>query len=204
MTLQRLVLVRHGETDFNATGRMQGHLDSHLTQTGLAQARAAVPAVTAFHPNVLLSSDLRRATDTAVMFAEATGLTLRIDKRLRETRLGEWQGLGLAEVEAGWPGDLNIWQNDPEWTPPGGEARVEVAARAAEVVAELDVECDGTAVLCAHGGLIASLTARLLSLPVANWPLLGGMSNCHWTVLARRPDGDGRWRLRAYNTGVIG
>lgn len=204
MTLQRLVLLRHGETDFNATGRMQGHLDSELTANGFAQARASVPAVRAFHPDVLLSSDLRRATDTAAIIAEGTGLAPRVDKRLRETRLGEWQGLNIAQVDAGWPGARRTWQNDPTWTPPGGEARVEVAARAAEVIAELDVEFDGTALLCAHGGLITALTARLLTLPVANWPLLGGVGNCHWNVLSRRPGGAGQWRLNAYNAGVTG
>ncbi|GAA2671818.1 MULTISPECIES: histidine phosphatase family protein [Actinosynnema] len=202
MTLSRLVLWRHGETDYNATGRMQGHLDSELTETGWNQARFAVPVLTAFAPELVVASDLRRARDTATVFTEATGVPLRIDARLRETRLGKWQGLTVDEIEAEWPGALGAWRFDGTISPPDGEARVEVADRAAEVVAEVDAETDGTALLCAHGGLISSLTGRLLELPVDRWGLLGGISNCHWTVFTRRPGGDPRWRLSSYNAGT--
>jgi len=202
--LARLVLWRHGETDYNASGRIQGHLDSHLTETGLAQARRAVPLLTSYGPSVLVSSDLRRALDTATVFAEATGTTLRVDKRLRETHLGEWQGMTMAEVEARWLGAVRTWRSDPRWAPPGGESRLEVATRAAEVVAELDAQFEGTALLCAHGGLISSLTARLLGLPLDTWPVLSGIGNCHWTVLARRGTAGDGWRLVTYNAGATG
>ncbi|MCP2260149.1 putative phosphoglycerate mutase [Streptoalloteichus tenebrarius] len=204
MTLTRLVLWRHGETDYNATGRLQGHFDSHLTDVGRAQARRAVPVLVGFAPSIVVSSDLARAADTAGVYAEEARVRVRLDKRLRETHLGEWQGLTQAQVEARWPGALRTWRTDPRWAPPGGEARVEVAARGAEVVAELDAEVDGTALLCAHGGLISAVTGRLLGLPLETWPLLGGITNCHWTVLTRRSDGDGQWRLTAYNAGLGG
>jgi broad specificity phosphatase PhoE len=185
MTLRRLVMWRHGETDYNASGRMQGHLDSALTDVGRNQARFAVPALARFSPDIVVASDLRRATDTATTFTEATGVPLRVDKRLRETNLG-------------------IWQTDPTWTPPGGEARVEVANRASEVVAELDESTEDTAVLCAHGGLITALTGYLMELPVSTWAKLGGIGNCHWTVLARRHTSGLAWRLMVYNAGITG
>jgi broad specificity phosphatase PhoE len=93
MTPRRLVLWRHGETDYNAAGRMQGHLDSALTPVGWNQARFAAPALARFSPDLVIASDLHRATDTATVLTEALGVPLRIDKRLRETHLGEWQGL---------------------------------------------------------------------------------------------------------------
>lgn len=204
MTLARLVLWRHGETDYNASGRMQGHLDSNLTEVGWNQARFAVPALTRFAPDVVVASDLRRAMDTATVFSTASGVPLQMDKRLRETHLGQWQGKTSAEVDAQWPGSRKLWQTDPTWTPPGGESRVEVAARAAEVVADLDRDADGTALLCAHGGLIVALTAQLLELPLACWSLLGGIGNCHWTVLSRRKTSGLAWRLIAYNAGITG
>ncbi|KAA2266125.1 histidine phosphatase family protein [Solihabitans fulvus] len=204
MTLRRVVLWRHGETDYNASGRMQGHLDSSLTETGWNQARFAVPVLAGFAPEVVVASDLRRAKDTATVFTSAVGVPLRIDERLRETNLGKWQGLTGVEVEAEWPGRMAVWQRDPEFAPPGGETKVEVAVRAAAVVADLDAELDDTVVLCAHGGLITALTARLLDLPVPLWPQLAGIGNCHWTVLTRRPDTDGRWRLATYNAGITG
>jgi broad specificity phosphatase PhoE len=203
VSVRRLVFWRHGETDYNAAGRMQGHLDSALTPVGWNQARFAVPALARFEPDLVIASDLRRATDTATVFTEAIGVPLRIDKRLRETHLGEWQGLTGAEVDAAWPGERDRWRVDATWAPPGGETRVEVAERAAEVVSDL---CDsdeelGTVLLAAHGGLITALTGRLLSLPVETWPQFGGIGNCHWVELGRR---DGKWRLHAYNVGMHG
>jgi broad specificity phosphatase PhoE len=202
VTLSRLVLWRHGETDYNATGRMQGHLDTALTPRGWHQARRAVPAVARFHPEVVVASDLRRAADTATVFADATSVPLRIDKRLRETHLGEWQGLSVEEVDERTPGAITAWHADAAVTPPGGENRLDVANRTAEVVAELDAEFDTTVMLCVHGGVIIALTAHLLGLPLTLWPQLAGISNCHWTVLVRRPGGDGKWRLAAYNAGT--
>lgn len=206
MTLRRLVLWRHGETDFNASGRMQGQVDSVLTGTGWNQARFAVPALARFEPDVVISSDLRRATDTATVFTSATGVPLRVDKRLRETYLGLWQGMTSADVDEQWPGDRQVWQNDPGWTPPGGESRWDVARRAAEVVAQLDDEPDdiATALLCAHGGVIIALTGYLLELPAAAWARLGGIGNCHWTVLGRRGTSGLAWRLLNYNAGITG
>lgn len=197
MTLQRLVLWRHGETDYNAALRMQGQLDSQLTAKGLGQARRAAPVLAALAPDVLVTSDLSRAADTAAVLAAENGLGLRVDKRLRETHLGKWQGLTHGDVEAVHPGGMQTWRGNPEWAPPGGETRVEVAGRAAQVVGELDAAGHGTAVLCTHGGLIAGLTPLLLDLPVPRWPVFGGISNCHWTVLLRRGAG---WRLESYNT----
>ncbi len=197
MTLTRLVLWRHGETDYNAAQRMQGQLDSQLTATGLGQARRAARSLAQLKPEVLMTSDLSRAGDTAAVLAVETEMPLLTDKRLRETHLGKWQGLTHAEVEELCPGGLETWRGNPEWAPPGGETRVEVAARAAHVVAELDSAHHGSAVLCTHGGLIAGLTPLLLGLPVSSWSVFGGISNCHWTVLLRRGSG---WRLFSYNT----
>ncbi|MER7012597.1 histidine phosphatase family protein [Saccharopolyspora sp. NPDC000359] len=201
MSLDRLVLWRHGETDYNAAGRLQGHLDSALTETGRQQARRAAPRIAQFAPDTAISSDLNRARTTAEAFAEVSGMPVRLDKRLRETHLGEWQGLSGAEVEHGWPGALATWRSSPTWAPPGGETRIEVAERAAEVVEELDHEHHGTALLCAHGGLITALTAKLVGLPLELWPGLGGIGNCHWVVLKRRTGT--HWRLMAYNAGAF-
>lgn len=197
MSLRSLVLWRHGETDYNVALRMQGQLDSQLTPTGIGQAHRAAPVLAGLRPDVLLTSDLARAWDTAAVLGEHAGLPVGVDKRLRETHLGAWQGLSHAEVEDGWPGGMSTWRVSPDMAPPEGETRVEVAARAAQLVSELDAGGYDSAVLCTHGGLIAGLTPLLLGLPVPQWSVFGGISNCHWTVLRRR---DGCWRLHSYNT----
>ncbi|MGQ0483125.1 MAG: histidine phosphatase family protein [Pseudonocardia sp.] len=209
MSLTRLVLVRHGETDFNAAGRMQGHLDSQLTDRGLAQIQTAAPLLATYQPARLLSSDLTRAARTAEGVGEFCELPVKFDPRLRETHLGDWQGLTAAEVESGWPGAMRVWRGDATWAPPGGESRVDVATRVSPVVEELIEELADdplrdedpvadTVLLFTHGGLIASLTCALMGLPPAGWMALMGPGNCRWTVLRRRA---GHWRLHGHNVG---
>jgi glucosyl-3-phosphoglycerate phosphatase len=205
VTLGRLVLMRHGQTDYNITGRMQGHIDSVLTGSGRAQAAAAAPEIARLAVDRLVSSDLRRAMDTADVVGAASGLPVKLDARLRETHLGEWQGLTVDAIEGQWPGAIATWRSDPSWAPPGGESRIEVVRRSRPVVDELDEEfagCPGaTAVLVAHGGLIAGLVSGLLGLPTSTWPSIGGIGNCRWATLARRDDHP-RWRLAGYKAGV--
>ncbi len=206
MSLRRLVLLRHGQTDYNVGGRMQGHLDSMLTETGVEQAASVAPEIARLVPDRLISSDLRRAVDTAELVSAACGLPVKYDARLRETHLGEWQGRTVAEIEDGWPGAIATWRSDPAWAPPGGESRIEVVRRSLPVVEELDEEFatgdpGTTVVLVAHGGLIAGLVCGLLALPTASWPAIGGIGNCRWAALARRSDHP-RWRLAGYNVGL--
>ncbi len=206
MTLRHLVLLRHGQTDYNADNRMQGHVDSKLTSEGLAQSASVAPQVARLTPQRLMSSDLSRATGTAEVVAEACGLSVEIDPRLRETHLGEWQGRTVVDIESEWPGAIATWRQNPGWAPPGGESRLEVVRRCTPVVDQLDDELadDGdaaTAVLVAHGGMIAGLVCGLLAMPIEAWPAIGGVGNCRWAALARRPDHP-RWRLVGYNVGA--
>ena len=214
MRIRRLVMLRHGQTDFNLGSRMQGQLDTQLSELGRAQAIAAAEVLGKLQPLLIVSSDLRRAYDTAIKLGERTGLKVWVDDRLRETHLGDWQGLTHAQIDAEAPGARLAWREDATWAPHGGESRVDVAARSLPLIAELvssDLEwgdpnqLDRPVVLVAHGGLIAALSAALLRLPVADWPILGGMGNASWTQLSGHSDDDGakfdsiRWRLDVWN-----
>jgi glucosyl-3-phosphoglycerate phosphatase len=217
MTMRRLVMLRHGQTDFNLGSRMQGQLDTELTELGRAQAVAAAEALAKHQPLLIVSSDLRRAYDTAVALGERTGLPVQVDDCLRETHLGDWQGMTHAQIDAVAPGARLAWREDATWAPHGGESRLDVAARSLPLIAELVTgepewgavdEPARPVVLVAHGGLIAALTAALLGLPVANWPVLGGMGNASWTQLSGHSadpetgadDLDAiRWRLDVWN-----
>jgi len=207
VTLRRLVMVRHGQTDFNAEGRMQGHLDSQLTGLGLAQARRAAGVLSRYDPVRVISSDLTRAARTAEEIGQICGLPVKLDARLRETNLGRWQGLTPAQVEVEWPGALATWRSDPRWSPPEGESRVDVAARALPLVRELEqefaVDRASTVLLCAHGGLIAALTCALLGLVPDSWTALGGLGNACWATVQRRSELTSGWRLTGYNVGVL-
>jgi broad specificity phosphatase PhoE len=217
VTIRRLVMLRHGQTAYNLRSRMQGQLDTELTDLGRAQAVAAAAALAKHQPLLIISSDLRRAYDTAVALAELTGLPVHADERLRETHLGDWQGMTHSEIDAIAPGARLAWREDASWAPHGGENRVDVAARSLPLIAELLAgepdwgvaeEPARPVVLVAHGGLIAALTAALLGLPVGNWPAIGGMGNASWTQLSgysTDPDSGAadfdaiRWRLDVWN-----
>jgi 2,3-bisphosphoglycerate-dependent phosphoglycerate mutase/probable phosphoglycerate mutase len=130
---------------------------------------------------------------------------VKLDVRLRETHLGQWQGMSVDEIEAEYPGAIATWRSDAAWAPPGGESRIQVVERSRPVVDEVDAEpSDGGSealLVVAHGGLIAGLVSGLLDLPARAWPAIGGLGNCRWAVLARRPDHP-RWRLAGYNVGA--
>ena len=207
-------MLRHGQTEYNAGSRMQGQLDTDLTDLGRDQAVAAAEVLAKRQPLVIVSSDLRRALDTATALGERAGLPVagrhpaaRDASRRLAGHDASRGGRGRARAH-GWRGGTT-----PRWAPHGGESRVDVAARGMPLVAELVAdqtewgidEPDRPVVLVAHGGLIAALTAALLELPVDNWPVLGGMGNASWVQLSGHSDtmtrtfDDIRWRLDVWN-----
>lgn len=208
-TIRRLVLLRHGQTVYNADNRMQGQLDTDLSQLGYEQAVRAAQTLARCKPVAVVSSDLRRAHDTALVLGAETGVDVITDTRLRETHLGDWQGRTHAEIDSEFPGARAYWRGDATWAPPGGESRIDVARRAAPLVQEfLDDDSFGEwatrpIILVAHGGLIAALTAQLLDLPVSRWPVLGGLGNASWVQLRHfsTPEApEGQWRLDVWNS----
>ncbi|WP_158168291.1 glucosyl-3-phosphoglycerate phosphatase [Mycolicibacterium smegmatis] len=216
MRIRRLVMLRHGQTEYNAGSRMQGQLDTDLSDLGRDQAAAAAEVLAKRQPLLIVSSDLRRALDTAETLGTRAGVAVAVDKRLRETHLGDWQGLTHLEVDAAAPGARLAWRDDARWAPHGGESRVDVAERSLPLVVELVAQqsewgldrpragAERPVVLVAHGGLIAALTAELLGLPVDNWPVLGGMGNASWVQLSGHSADDAefadiRWRLDVWN-----
>lgn len=217
---RRLIMLRHGQTVYNATRRMQGHLDTQLSETGLAQARAAADMVSDLGVSKIVSSDLSRAADTAEIIAKTVGAPVHTDARLRETHLGRWQGKSHEEVDGAFPGARALWRNDATWSPPEGESRVQVAQRARPVVDELIADYadwgDSAVLLVAHGGTISALTASLLGFDVAQYPLFKSLGNTNTARLYALPrfgtqradDGDDgdtvQWYLEAWNQGLVG
>ena len=211
--VRRLVMLRHGQTEYNASNRMQGQLDTDLSDLGRDQAVAAAEVLAKRQPLLIVSSDLRRALDTAVALGERSGLPVEVDTRLRETHLGDWQGLDHVEVDATGAGRA---AGVARTTRRGRRTAARAAStwRSAECRWSAELVADQTewgtdeperpVVLVAHGGLIAALTAALLKLPVANWPALGGMGNASWVQLSGHADADAefddiRWRLDVWN-----
>lgn len=152
----RVLVVRHGQSVWNADGRWQGHADPPLSALGAQQARAAADALGTL--DAVVASDLVRALDTATIIAAALGIgPVDVDPRLRESDAGEWTGLTRHEIEAAFPGWLAEGRR-----PPSFEHWEHVAERAAHALRDLAARHPGGDVLVvSHSGVIRSLERRL-------------------------------------------
>jgi broad specificity phosphatase PhoE len=207
-TARRLVVVRHGETLDNAAGIWQGLKDSELSPVGLAQADKAAPVVAAYQPELIVASDLARARVTAERVGEAASMPVRLDPRLREIDVGEWQGVTTAEVRNRDPELLAAMGRGEDVR--RGHTGETVAALAARVRAALDdviaeLSPGRVAVVVCHGVAARAGVASLVGLDqMQALQVLWGLENCHWAVLAEASLVSGapvpaRWRLDAWN-----
>jgi glucosyl-3-phosphoglycerate phosphatase len=204
MTAARLVLWRHGRTEWNVNGRFQGQADIALDSVGRDQAAQAARILARFAPVALYSSDLSRAYQTATALAELVDLPIQTDKRLREIHVGSWEGLLGSEIRAQNP-DLaeRLWRGEDVRRSPTGESPGEVAERMAEVLGEIAAAApDGSTVVAVSHGLAARVgSCRFVGLPFEHWRVMGGLSNCAWISLDRHRSGV-YWRIEAYNAVV--
>jgi probable phosphoglycerate mutase len=183
-----LILVRHGESTWNAEHRLQGQLDPPLSDTGREQAAELRPLVErlGIADDRVIVSDLSRARETATLLGLGPA---SVDPRWREIDVGEWGGRTAAEVDA-QGGELTNWRGGPR-TAPGGETWDEFTARISDAVEEL-VLAGGTWLVVCHGGCIRVATARLTAAdPLA----LGSPPNASLTTFALGGD---RPRLLTY------
>jgi glucosyl-3-phosphoglycerate phosphatase len=199
---RRLVLWRHGRTQWNEEGRFQGHTNIPLDASGVAEAQRAARLLASLRPVVIVSSDLSRASATAAELANVTGLQVMLDGRLRERYGGEWEGLTGPEIAARYPETYAAWRSGADVQPEGGEANSEVADRVVAVLDKVlgDLPDDGILVAVSHGGAIRAGIGRLLQLPVETWSALGALSNCSWSVVS---EGGRGWRLLEHNAGTL-
>lgn len=147
--MTRVLLVRHAESAWNADGRWQGQADPSLSPLGRRQAGAAVLPV---EVEVVWTSDLARARETAAVLAGGAGLAVRLEPLLRERDAGEWTGLTRAEIEEGWPGYLAARRR-----PPGFESDGSVEARGRRALAVLGSVPVPAVAAVTHAGLIRTL-----------------------------------------------
>lgn len=165
----RILLVRHGQSTWNAEGRWQGRADPPLSPLGQAQARAAADALGLVDD--VWTSPLVRALQTATILADALGVgPVATDHRLVETDAGEWTGLTRPEIEARWPG----WLAEQRM-PPGFEVAESVVARAIAAIADVHEHTGGrgAVLVVTHAGLIRNLERHVGLVPGAV-PNLGG------------------------------
>lgn len=168
--MTRVLLVRHGQSEWNALGRWQGQADPCLSDLGRTQARHAARSLGAV--DAIVASDLQRAAETAAILSAELGIgPVLTDPDLRERHAGEWQGLTRAEIHQGWPGFLDPpdGPNDPTnaegWAPrrpPGWEPDDSVLARTTAALVRIHEAVDGgDALVVTHAGLIYAVEGSL-------------------------------------------
>lgn len=168
----RIILIRHGETAWNAERRLQGHIDIGLNAEGERQAGALASALANERLDAIVSSDLQRAHQTATAVARLHGLPVQTDPALRERCYGGFEGMLYAEIEQRYPAEFAAWQaRDVDSTMPDGVRRAETFRqfykRAVDgIFAWADAHPGGTLAVVAHGGVLecAYRTALDLSL----------------------------------------
>jgi broad specificity phosphatase PhoE len=152
--MRRILLARHGETEWNAAGRLQGHTDIPLNEAGRAQARALAARVAGAGTGAVVTSDLARARETGEIVAAALGLVApAIEPALRERRFGVFEGLTRDECAARHPEAWRAWQ-ERIGAPPGAEQQELAVARMAEALARIAAGEGGPVLVVSHGGVM--------------------------------------------------
>jgi broad specificity phosphatase PhoE len=195
---QRLVIVRHGVTDWNREGRWQGRLDPPLSEAGRREASLLAERVAAdpgLRPARILSSTLDRAIQTAGVIGRAVGVDVEPDARLVEIGAGEWEGRTHEELEETDGERYRLWRTTPGYGPPGGEPLAEAVARVGALVADVRSSSAWPLLLVSHGGILRYLARELLDLAAERAEALD-IDNASISAAARH---DGMWRLERWN-----
>ena len=163
------LLLRHGQTALSAERRFAGRGDIPLTDLGLAQAGAAAARLAQRGGiDLVLSSPLQRARQTAQAVADAASVPISIDDDLAETDFGSWEGMSFGEVMVGWPEEMAAWLADADAAPPGGESFAAVGVRVDAALHRLVGAHQGkTVVVVSHVTPIKTLVCRALLAPTA-------------------------------------
>jgi probable phosphoglycerate mutase len=195
MSAAHLILLRHGETEWNIEARYQGQLDSALTATGRAQAAALASRLVPHGVAVLYSSDLGRAQETARVIADATGLKVIPDSRLRERHLGIFQGLLKSEIREMFSDEYRRFKADADYVIPGGESARQCSTRIIGCLEEIARRHVGQKIaIVAHGGTVSSLLRHTLATPLEA-PRRFERLNASWNVFLFE---DGKWSLQTW------
>lgn len=191
----RLVLVRHGESAWNAEQRIQGQSGTGLSDRGRQQAEAVAQWVADTHPDALIvTSDLQRCVETAAPIVAALACEAEHDVELRERRFGRWEGHTWAEIEEVDPDLVPRWRAGEDVVElAGGESGIALAERAVKAFHRLTELGHDTVVAVTHGGTIWHGLHELLGLPFGT---LGGVGNTSVTEVVRFGD---HWVLDTWN-----
>ena len=179
-----LLLVRHGETEWNAEGRIQGHTDIGLSEIGTEQARSLEARLAGLNIDAAYSSDLKRTSETAKLALGERDVILNETPMLREYNKGAFEGMTLAEIKAQFPEEYPRYlEKDLDYAPEGGETARDVSARMAGIIGRIKSDhLNETVLVVSHGGVLRAAMVSLLGMPLeGNWSFVFG--NCGLTTV---------------------
>lgn len=198
----RLILARHGETDYNRGGRLQGQIDIALNERGRQQAEVLARTLSEQAPDVIVASPLSRAHDTARAVGAACGLPVTTDAALIERGFGPWEGLTPDEITERWPEEYAAFRRQEQVLGLDVESRETVGERVAGACTRLLADHpEQTVLVVAHGAAITLGITTMLGLDPEAFRGIAGLSNCHRSVLEPlHADASGRrMRLLSHN-----
>lgn len=198
--VKTLLVLRHGQTGHNASGIYQGHTDTELSSLGREQAIRAAHALSAWTPQRVVCSDLRRAQATAQSVSAVCRGVVELEPALREIDVGAWAGLSHREVAERYPDEVQAMGTGADVRRGEyGETAAEVATRTAAVATRTiaEIEVGQSAVLVGHGFASRVMTANLLGWSTEQARSdLTLLDNCHWGELAWSSHG---WAMVGWN-----
>ncbi len=189
-------MVRHAQTTWNATGRIQGQADPELSDLGHEQCELVAQRLARVDLVAIYTSDLARARETAEAVARLhPGLTVDVDRALREVDLGEWEGADRETLQRGWPDLFSKWLEAPSWDlVPGGEGSAAFEKRVIECFGRIaaGVGDDSTVAVVTHIGVLRCLLSLIVGIPAGNLRFPWAVDNTGITVLSG-PSDAARW-----------
>ncbi|MDF2521530.1 MAG: Phosphoglycerate mutase [Clostridia bacterium] len=164
----RLYIVRHGQTEFNVEGRLQGRMDSPLTEKGLRDAEALGKYLSDISFDMVLASPSKRAQRTAEIICSGKDISIQVEPDMREINLGSWEGRTKEEVLRAYPQEGEIFYNKPHlYKPLEGDNYYDVQERAAAAVKRLADECqEGNILIVTHTVVVRAIVAYFMGYPM--------------------------------------
>jgi len=190
--------LRHGETEWNVEGRFCGRTDVPLSDAGRRQARLLAQRLKPVLVDLLYSSPLRRALETARLIGEAIGREPIVDPRLTELNYGTWEGLSLEEIKRAGPATFQAWEKDPgSLAPPEGESGVQLIERVMPFLGDLaERHPGGNAMVVCHKTVCRLLACHFMGVPLAEYRQAVRVDNAALNIFEMR---EGIWRVAGLN-----
>ena len=159
----KLYLIRHGQTDWNVAGKIQGSTDIPLNDTGRRQAACLAKGMESRPVTKVFTSTLSRAYETGLAIGKSQNVPVEQLKGLEEVGYGVWEGMTMAEIQEKYPKELELWYNSPvDVAPPEGESQVQVYERCGRALDTILAQARGDVAVVSHGATVVFLLEYLL------------------------------------------